>query len=279
MDSVGFPEDPPTMLACSQAYHMASTNAAIGALIALYNRDITGEGQWVDIPMQGVLLRMSEFSAHNYWVSKAIRKRSGVEFYRGVRDFFPCKDGSVMCSALGGSGAEVMLEWMESEGMAADLRDEKYQTAIKLIVQGQPMGRGSQQNVRMDVSAQRLQQEDVRNVLCHIEEVWEAFLMTHTREELLTGAQKRGVRLMPVNEANDIVEDIGLNARGYFVDVEHPELGASLKYPGPPYRLSETPWRISRRAPLMGEHNIEIYEKELGLSKGQVAALKAANII
>jgi crotonobetainyl-CoA:carnitine CoA-transferase CaiB-like acyl-CoA transferase len=56
-------------------------------------------------------------------------------------------------------------------------------------------------------------------------------------------------------------------------------LGQSLKYPGPPFRLSETPWRIVRRAPLIGEHNVEIYEKELGFSEEQLALLRAKKVV
>jgi hypothetical protein len=67
-----------------------------------------------------------------------------------------------MCSALGGSGGKRMLEWMESEGMVGDLRDEKYQMAITLIEQGRPMGKGSQHNIR---SAQRLQEEGNKDAL------------------------------------------------------------------------------------------------------------------
>jgi crotonobetainyl-CoA:carnitine CoA-transferase CaiB-like acyl-CoA transferase len=266
LDSVGFPEDPPTSLACSQAYHMTSTYAAIGALMALHNRDVTGEGQWVDIPMQGAVLRMSEFGAHQYWLTKTPRKRSGVEFYRGVRDFFPCKDGAVFCSALGGSGAATMLEWMESEGMGADLREEKYAAAIHMIATGgAPMGKGTQQKTKFDGSLGNVEQVDIKSALRHIEEVWAAFLMAHTREELFVGAQTRGVRLMAVREAVDIVDNASLKFRNWFVDVDHPELGTTVKYPGQPFGLSETPWRISRRAPLIGEHNGEILEKELGL--------------
>lgn len=280
LDSVGFPEDPPTSLACSQAYHMTSTYAAIGVLMALYNRDVTGEGQCLDIPMQGAVLRMSEFGAHQYWLTKTFRKRSGVEFYRGVRDFFPCKDGAVFCSALGGSGAAVMLEWMESEGMVADLREEKYQAAINMIATGgAPMGKGSQQKIKFDGSLGKVEQVDIKTALHHIEETWAAFLMAHTREELFVGAQTRGVRLMAVREAKDIVNNASLKEREYFVDVAHPELGTSLKYPGAPYRLYETPWRISKRAPLLGEHTVEIYEKELRLSRKQLAVLKAGNVI
>ena len=275
--TMGFPEDPPTTLGASQGYHMASANATIGALIALLNRDVTGEGQWVDIPLQGTNLRMSEMAPYTYWLVKANRKRSGLEYYRGLRDMFSCKDGRVICSALGGGGAEKMLEWMESEGMAADLRDEKYAKVIQIMISGSPYGKGNQQNVRFDTAAASLSDfpEEVR----HIEEVWEGFLMTHTREELFVGAQERGVRLMPVNDAKSVVEDIGLKSRNYFVEVEHPELGGSIKYPGPPYRLSETPWRLSKRAPLIGEHNREIYEQELGISRQQLAVLKGENVI
>jgi benzylsuccinate CoA-transferase BbsE subunit len=275
--TMGFPEDPPTSLGASQGYHMASANAAIGALIALYSREITGEGQWVDVAMQGAVLRMTERAPLIYWLTGAYRQRSGLEYYRGMRDIFPCKDGRIVCSALGGSGADVMLDWMESEGMVADLRDEKYNVVLAIMTTGSPYGGGSQQRVRIDVGTAKLQ--DYPDEVRHIEEVWERFLMTHTKEELFTGAQNRGVKLMPLNNARDIVEDIGLKERNYFAYVEHPELGETIQYPGAPYRFSETPWQISKRAPLCGEHNMMIYEKELGFTREQLSLLKASNVI
>ena len=270
--SCGYPEDPPTALGCSQAYHMVSTNAAIGALIALCHRDSTGEGQWVDVSMQGSVLRMTEFSAHSYWINKTIRTRSGVEVYRGIRDMYPCKDGYAFCSALGGSGAPAMLDWMKSEGKSADLFDEKYRDAIKAIMQGTPMGKGSQQNIRMDEVAERnLTETDSRQLREHIEKVWEEFLLSHTRQELFVGAQERGVRLMVENRADDLLQDPSLKERNFFTDVFHPELETSLTYFGPPYRLSETPVKITRRPPLIGEHNSEIFH-ELGLIEEKLTA-------
>jgi benzylsuccinate CoA-transferase BbsE subunit len=266
--TMGFPEDPPTSLGGSQAYHMASANAAIGALMALHNRDMGGGGQWVDVPIQGTVLRMSEMAPFTYWIKGTSRGRTGIEYYRSLRTNFPCKDGYVVCSALGGAGADRMLEWMESEDLAADLKNEKYDEVVSLMKKA-TVG---------DAATRRLAQEFKKEV-DHIEEVWQAFLMTHTREELFVGAQTRGVKLFPLNDAKSVVEDIGLKERNYFVEVHHPELGRSLKYPGPPYRFSETPWEISRRAPLIGEHNIEIYEKELGISRDQLAVLKTANVI
>jgi benzylsuccinate CoA-transferase BbsE subunit len=273
--TLGFPEDPPASLGASQTFHMASANAAIGALMALYHRDVTGQGQWVDIPVHGTCLRMAEMVALMYWLQGMNRKRSGFEYYRGLRDLFPCKDGHIICSVLGGAGADKVLEWMASEGMAADLRDPgcaEVIAAIKGVAPGRGTSQGSGKGGGPKLS-------DLREKMQHVEEVWQAFLMTHTKEELFVGAQTRGIVLMPVNNVKDIVEDIGLKTRDYFVEVEHPELKEFLKYPGPPYRLSETPWRIAKRAPLIGEHNTEVYQEKIGLTKEELAILKAGSVI
>lgn len=271
--TIGFPEDPPVAVGANQTHHMAATHAAIGALMALYNRDITGSGQWVDLPVLSSCLRMADMVALMYWVEGTVRKRSGFEYYRGLRDVWPCKDGYVICSVLGGYGADAMVEWMESEGIGVGLREE-YGDVIEAI---KNMAPGSRAAAR-ETGRRSYRLRDLKAAQKHVEDVWQAFLMTHTREELFVGAQTRGVALMPVNTAKDLVEDIGLVQRGYFVEVDHPELGRSLKYPGAPYQLSETPWAIRRRAPLIGEHNVEVYE-EIGFTKEQLGLLKASNVI
>ncbi len=274
---LGFPEDPPVSIGSPWAHYMTATYAAIGSLMALFNRDITNEGQQVDISEQAAVVRLADFAVSEYGATKVIRKRTGQELYRGVRDVFHCKDGDVVCSALGGSGAKQMLQWMDSEGMASDLLDEKYEDAIALIGGiRQLTGMKTGTKAEKTIGADRL--SDFTGQIKHIEEVWEAFLMTHTKAELFEGAQRRGVGLMPCNNAKDIVHDAHLNARNYFVNIEHPEFKATLKYPGAPYRLSETPWNASR-APHVGEHNIDIYKNELGFSHEQLCYLLTENII
>jgi crotonobetainyl-CoA:carnitine CoA-transferase CaiB-like acyl-CoA transferase len=61
-----------------------------------------------------------------------------------------------------------------------------------------------------------------------------------------------------VSTPEDLAKNPQLNARHWYQDVEHDHLHDALRYPGPPYRLSATPWRIARRAPLLGEHNAEV---------------------
>jgi CoA:oxalate CoA-transferase len=95
--------------------------------------------------------------------------------------------------------------------------------------------------------------------------------------ELMIEGQKRGVPVTIMGNAKDVYEDEHLNARTYFVEIEHPVLG-KLKYPGAPYKMSESPWRIDNAAPLIGEHNEEVYAA-MGFSRDDLVTLKAAKVI
>ena len=76
-----------------------------------------------------------------------------------------------------------------------------------------------------------------------------------------------------VRAPDENLSDRHLIERNFFVPVAHPELGKTFDYSGPPYRFSETPWRISRRAPLIGEHNNEIFCDEIGIEKNNLVRL------
>ncbi len=73
-------------------------------------------------------------------------------------------------------------------------------------------------------------------------------------------------------------DDEQLIARGYFVQVEHPELGRKFLYPGSPYLFSRTPWRLYRRPPLIGEHNLEVLGGDLGIPADELAVLHAEGV-
>ena len=106
------------------------------------------------------------------------------------------------------------------------------------------------------------------------------FTMTKTKAELFEeGAINRGILIAPLYNTKDISEDIQLQSRGYWVKIEHPELNESLTYCGPFLQLTETPIEYRRRAPLVGEHNEEIYGQELGLSTEKLASLKKEGVI
>jgi hypothetical protein len=72
------------------------------------------------------------------------------------------------------------------------------------------------------------------------------------------GCQRRGVAVGVIYSPEEAFEDEHFKARGFQVPLEHADLGRTFRYPGAPYRLTATPWRISRRAPKLGEHNAEV---------------------
>ena len=76
--------------------------------------------------------------------------------------------------------------------------------------------------------------------------------------DFFIGCQNRALAAGVVYAPEEAYEDPHFRARGFQVEVEHPELGRTVRYPGAPYVLPASPWRISRRAPRLGEHNEEI---------------------
>jgi benzylsuccinate CoA-transferase BbsE subunit len=91
-------------------------------------------------------------------------------------------------------------------------------------------------------------------------------------------AGQHELMIFPVLNVPDNLGGEQLKARDYWQQVKHPELGATVTYPGPPLKLSATPWRIRGRAPLLGEHNTEVYG-EIGLTTDDLQALSAARVV
>ena len=75
----------------------------------------------------------------------------------------------------------------------------------------------------------------------------------------------------------DLLDSPQYNARGFWVDIDHPITG-KLTYPGAPGIMSETPYQVER-APLLGEHNEDIYCGLLGFSREDLIRLVGAGII
>jgi crotonobetainyl-CoA:carnitine CoA-transferase CaiB-like acyl-CoA transferase len=87
--------------------------------------------------------------------------------------------------------------------------------------------------------------------------------------DYFVGAQERGIQVGIIYAPEDVIEDPHFVARGFPTEVEHPELGKSFTYPGAPYQFRGSPWAISRRPPLIGEHNAEVFA-EIGVDASSV---------
>jgi crotonobetainyl-CoA:carnitine CoA-transferase CaiB-like acyl-CoA transferase len=103
------------------------------------------------------------------------------------------------------------------------------------------------------------------------------FCLRHTKEELYDEGQKRRIAVTPINRPGEFINSPQVKERGTFIEMEHPVVGKYAHF-GPVPRLSETPGAITRPAPLLGQHNEEIYS-ELGMTKDDLIALRASGVI
>ena len=127
-----------------------------------------------------------------------------------------------------------------------------------------------------DYDDSRVSQEEVDRV----EGEFGKFILSKTKAELLEQAIPRDIQLVPVCTIEDICELEQWKARNLWVEVEHEELDCALTYCGLLNNsLSEPPGRIRRRAPLIGEHNLDVYEQELGFSREDLQILKNHGVI
>ncbi|MBW2051285.1 MAG: CoA transferase [Deltaproteobacteria bacterium] len=95
--------------------------------------------------------------------------------------------------------------------------------------------------------------------LMDIAPMMEDWMRKQKKDDIHQKAAKKAIPIGPVNTARDVMNYEQYAARGYFVDVDHPKAG-KFKYAGWPYKMTESPPRVTRPAPLLGQHNQEVLE-------------------
>ncbi len=258
----GESDGPPVQMSIPQACLHAGADAAVGCMVAYYHREKTGEGQHVDVSMQQSAAWFQANAVPVYELSGTIMKRAGA-FRAGTstrvaqRQVWRCKDGFVFFNVIGGrTGAKTL------SSLVAWMNEEKLATDFLLNMQWDNFDMFS------------VSQETMDKISGPVGE----FFLKHTSKELLKGAVPRGVSLGPLSSMQDLLNDECLKARDYWTKVKHPELKTSLTYPRTFIRSTEMDCSIHFRAPLIGEHNNEVY-KDLGLSEEALLTLQKESII
>jgi len=261
----GEPDSPPVWISFPQAGLFGGAEAAIGAMAAIWHRGQSGEGQHVDVSLQECSVSPT-LNVLQMWGANRIEfHRAGGCLYvpsTGVKQpiYFKCRDGYIMIMVQGGnepfvSSSKGLVNWMAENNMAPDW-------LINL-------------NWVLDYNASTMKQETADRVGAAVE----AFTLTMTKAELYEGSMTRQILLAPVSTTQDIAEDVQLEARKYWQKIFHPEIDIDLIYCGPSVRMSEAPLNYRLRAPLIGEHNLEIYAGELHITEKRLQALKEAGVI
>jgi crotonobetainyl-CoA:carnitine CoA-transferase CaiB-like acyl-CoA transferase len=219
--------------------------AAVATMTAVHARDEIFAGQHIDIAIIELMAGQNE-SGIQHWVL-AENEMGGVS-HPVVQPIcpLPCKDGHffLMC-----------------------VEDHQYDKFVDLM--GNPEWNDS------ELFKDRFARADYVDALIPLLSEW---TMEYTKQEIFKMGQAAHVPLAPAYTAEDVVNDGHLADRKYFEEIEHPVIGKA-KYPGAPYRLSETPWQIKRHAPLLGEHNEEILVNRLGYTRQDIVKLSQAGVI
>ena len=260
----GYPERRPTRCSIPLSYMQANSEAAAALMLAHFYRLKTGEGQHIDLSYHDVAATFMGPGAAYWFFNQVVIGRAGASLRRVNKGVavdmpivYPTKDGGHICGFLSGEWLEKIVSWMDSEGMAGDLTDEKWKD--RHVMSADPP----------------FTQEEA----AHEAEVLREFTLSHDALDIQREAQIRDIGWAKMYSPKDIAEDEQLAARGFWNEVEHSELGEIFRYPGAPFLSTEPLWKVLERAPLLGEHNQEIYEEELGLSRDEIVALRSRGII
>jgi crotonobetainyl-CoA:carnitine CoA-transferase CaiB-like acyl-CoA transferase len=232
------------------AHYHAGLATAYAAILARFRVETGGEGDHIDQAVYqsqaGFRDRRTVFmTAASYTGRPARRQQPGSRPGIGVR---PCVDGYVN---ILGAGTRRFMDFLDVIGRP-DLKEHEDA--------GKPITEYSQEFAEQ------------------LEGSYLAWLAVTPKREAIAATQGRGMLGGAIFTTEDLVTDPHYRARDYWETIDHPFIGA-VEYPGRQIILSETPKQPSRHAPLLGEHNVEVYVGRLGYSKPDIALLRAQGVI
>ncbi|MGB3432871.1 CaiB/BaiF CoA transferase family protein [Achromobacter sp.] len=234
----GYPDTAPMVACGEQAVGAANLFAAVASMAALHDTENGGTGQHIDVSMQECVVLGMENAVQFYDLEGTVRKRNaGTQRLAGT-GAFACADGYVYMMA-GGIGSNrfwsVTTEWLIGEGVAGaeQFREPRWTDQGFLAT------------------------DEAKSIFG---QVFTPYVRTRTKAQLEQMGREHRIPIAPICDASDIAGNVQREYRNYFVDVTSID-GTRLRMPGAPYLLSETPWRLYRRAPGLGEHTREILSR------------------
>lgn len=238
------------------AWHTACNFAYLAIAAALLHRDKSGQGQFIDVSVHDCCAVTTEMHIPTYlYRGEVVTRQTGRHAQANPTPTaqMVCADGryvNAQANRVPFKCFPDLVAWMAEYDLAEDLADERY-ASIKGFTEH----------------------------ATHIDGVIARFVAHLPQEEVAHGGQASQFNWGAVRAPDELVDDGHFADRGFWVEVEHPELARRFRYPGSAAIHNGSPWRISRRAPLIGEHNRDILGGELGLSDAELSCLLESGVL
>jgi crotonobetainyl-CoA:carnitine CoA-transferase CaiB-like acyl-CoA transferase len=241
---------PPMRGRGNQTLHVAGLHAALATLTALVYRDTTGAGQHIDVSAFAACNVTTESGTFFYLVAhETVQRQTGRHASTNptMEVQVRAADGRYVTTGFPPQEAKdfkVLLDWLDELGLRESCPEAFF---LEIGIQ-----RGGI-NVSKDYGDPEVMAifGAVRTALVHIAENISALAF-------FEGAQERDLQVGIVFSPEEAYENPQFVARGFQVEVDHEELGRRVRYPGAPFKMSASPWSISSRPPLTGEHTEEL---------------------
>ena len=234
------PGAPPIRGHGDQGYNTACHYALHGILAALFHRDATGSGQFIDCSMHEALSCTVEVGMP-YWLyvrEDVVRQTARHAAARPTeRWLYKAGDGRDLILFVVGrdnAGFAKIRSWLQSKGFGAQLDEPRFAEPLAR----QP-GRGSAEAAELYAEMGK-------------------FIAQHDAEEIYRSGQERRQSWGAVRAPEDTLTDPHWHDRGFFVGVTGEGVEEPVLMPGAPYIFSATPWELRRPAPRLGEHTQEV---------------------
>ena len=241
MAVTGEPDGEPMRAGLYVADYAAALHGTIGVLLALIARAHTGRGQRVDVALVESLLSMTTTLIPGYVGAGVKPRREGTSnSHASPVGLFRTSDGYIQLSA---SSTPLFVALCRAMGCPQLAKDPRFASNQDRLQNARPL------------------KEEISR--------WTA---KRTRQEVMECLVAHGVPAGPVEEIGDILRDAQLRHRDFFVAIQHPVAG-EVEFAGPVVRLSDTPGKVTRAAPTLGQNTREILLDWLGLPDGDIDAV------
>ena len=261
---------PPVRGGGGQGYQTACHYAVMSVLTALLYRDVSGEGQHIDVSMHAASNVSTEMASYTWLVAQGTVQRQTGRHAMDI-ETMPvqrrCTDGRYVTTGMPPRKPEEyagLHGWLVELGLAEQLPEAIF------------LERGAELE-HIDFSLVG-QDDEITAIVGAGREALMLIADSIPAYDFFVGAENLGLTAGIIYSPEEVMEDPHFQERGFPVEVEHPELERSLTYPGAPYRFEKSAWHISRRAPQLGEHDEELLT-ELGASGEEIASLRKDGVI